>query len=60
MLILTRKPEQRLFIGNEIVVTVICTDRGRVKLGIEAPAHLEIWREEIAPEDHPALRRSTK
>jgi carbon storage regulator len=50
MLVLTRKPGERFVIGNgpdAVFVTVIEIDHGKVRLGIEAPKHLEVDREEI-------------
>lgn len=49
MLILSRKPGERLLIGDGIVITV-CDIRGAaVRIGIEAPREIEIVREELAP-----------
>lgn len=47
MLILTRKMNERIFIGDEIVLVVLGFENNRVKLGIEAPADVTILREEI-------------
>ena len=47
MLVLTRKNMETIRIGEDIVVTVVQTGRGRVKLGIEAPAHLRVLRGEL-------------
>lgn len=47
MLILTRKQDESVIIDGDIKVTVISDRHGQVKLGIEAPADVEIWREEI-------------
>jgi carbon storage regulator len=47
MLILTRKPEQSILIGEDIVVTVLAVEGDRVKLGIRAPAHVTVLREEV-------------
>jgi carbon storage regulator len=47
MLVIERKAGKRLVIGGEIVVTVLETHRGRVRLGIEAPQDIEVWREEL-------------
>jgi carbon storage regulator len=48
MLVLTRKKNEMIRIGNDIVVKVISTGRGKVKLGIEAPAHVRVLRAELA------------
>lgn len=34
-------------VGDDIVITVIDIDRGKIRLGIEAPKGVPIWREEI-------------
>ena len=54
MLVLTRKKMETIRIGEDIVVTVVQTGRGRVKLGIEAPAHLRVLRGELEMRE-PAL-----
>jgi carbon storage regulator len=51
MLVLTRKSNERLVIGDSIVVTVLQIGRGRVRLGIEAPAEYRILREGLSPKD---------
>jgi carbon storage regulator len=48
MLILARSVEERIFIGDDIVVTVLEIGRGRVRLGIDAPPDVAIVRAEIA------------
>ena len=47
MLVLSRKPQQSIVIGDEIRITVIEMGRGRVQIGISAPDYLPIFREEI-------------
>lgn len=47
MLVLSRKPQQTICIGDDIFITVLRVDRGRVKLGIEAPADVHVDRGEI-------------
>ncbi len=47
MLVLSRKTHQGLWIGDNVFVTVLSIDRGRVKLGIEAPEEVHIDREEL-------------
>jgi carbon storage regulator CsrA len=48
MLVLTRKRAESIKIGNDIVIKVIHTSRGTVKLGIDAPAHVRVLRAELA------------
>ncbi len=47
MLVLSRKSFQSIQIGQEIRITVLKMDRGQVRLGIEAPARIEVLREEL-------------
>ena len=47
MLILTRKKEETIKIGDDITVRVLGIQGGNVKLGIEAPKSTEVHREEI-------------
>lgn len=47
MLILYRHPQQSLHIGDEITVTVLGVQGNQVRLGIQAPAHVGVYREEI-------------
>ncbi|MDB4584624.1 carbon storage regulator CsrA [Draconibacterium sp.] len=47
MLILTRKQNESVIIDGDIKVTVLSDKHGQVKLGIDAPENVEIWREEI-------------
>ncbi len=47
MLILTRKPGESLYIGDEVVVTVVEIKGNQVRVGIKAPADKRIYREEI-------------
>ncbi len=47
MLVLTRKAEETIQIGDDIVVKVIKTSRGTVKIGIDAPEHIRVMRGEL-------------
>ncbi len=47
MLILTRRPGERVVIGDNILVTVMGVSGHTVRLGIEAPQGVSIYREEI-------------
>jgi carbon storage regulator len=47
MLVLSRKENQRIKLGNSIVVTVVRLGRDKVRLGIEAPADMLVLREEL-------------
>ena len=47
MLVLSRKPQERIMIGDSIVVTVVAVKGDRVRVGIEAPPDVPIHREEL-------------
>jgi len=47
MLILTRRPGQRIRIGDDVVVIVQAVVGRTVRLGFEAPPDVKVWREEI-------------
>lgn len=47
MLVLTRKPKEQIIIGDKIVITVVQVNGDRVRLGIEAPRDMPIYREEL-------------
>ena len=60
MLVLNRKPGERVVIGNNIVVTVLEIRSGHVKLGIECPHHVAVHREEVHRRIHEAqIHRSS-
>ena len=47
MLIITRKPGERVMVGDDIVVHVMELVGGSVRIGIEAPRSVPVYREEI-------------
>ena len=47
MLILTRRPDETVVIGNDIRVRVMAVKGNQVRIGIEAPKNIEVDREEI-------------
>jgi carbon storage regulator len=47
MLILTRRVSERVIIGDNIEVTVLSVKGHQVRIGIEAPKHVPVHREEI-------------
>lgn len=57
MLVLARKPGERIVIGegdSQVVVTVLKTDDGKVRLGFEAPPEVVILRAELIEETQAA------
>jgi len=47
MLILTRKPGETIVIDDDIKVTVLGITGAQIRIGIDAPEHITIHREEI-------------
>ncbi|MFW6386519.1 MAG: carbon storage regulator CsrA [Bacillota bacterium] len=47
MLILTRNKEEKIMIGDNIVITVLDVAGDKVQLGIDAPREIEVHREEV-------------
>ena len=47
MLILARKEGEAIIVADNIRIQILETRAGQVKLGIEAPGHITIHREEI-------------
>jgi carbon storage regulator len=49
MLVLSRKLGEKIHIGENICITVVDIDRGKVRLGIEAPRSVPVYRQELLP-----------
>lgn len=47
MLVLSRKVNEKIVIDGGIVITVVKVEGGQVRLGIEAPSHVKVYREEL-------------
>jgi carbon storage regulator len=47
MLVLSRKIGERIVIDDRIVVTIVEIRGGKIRLGIEAPKEVPVWREEL-------------
>lgn len=50
MLVLARKQDQTIMIGDHIVIKVVWMERNTVKIGIHAPASVPVHRQEIYDE----------
>jgi carbon storage regulator len=57
MLVLSRKPNERVMIGKDIRITVVSISGHQVHLGIEAPSAVPIAREELLPPPPPGAHR---
>lgn len=47
MLVLSRRPQQSLLIGHDVVITVLEVNGDTVRIGISAPPEVQIHREEV-------------
>jgi carbon storage regulator len=50
MLVLTRKANQSIMIGDDIEVFVLSTAGDKVRIGITAPRDIPVFRQEIYPD----------
>ena len=50
MLVITRKEAEMVQIGDDIIVKIVQTGRGSIKIGIEAPANVRVLRGEMSAE----------
>jgi carbon storage regulator len=60
VLVLTRRANQSIMIGHEIVVTVLEVRGDQVRLGIKAPRSIDVHREEIFAQLQQANREAVK
>jgi carbon storage regulator len=51
MLVLSRKRQQSILIGDNIRITIVDAGRGNVRVGVEAPRDLSVDREEVRVRD---------
>ena len=56
MLVLSRKRDERIVIGDIIVITVVEVRGDKVRLGIEAPSEVPVHRQEVLD----AMRRGSE
>jgi carbon storage regulator len=54
MLVLSRKRDERIVIGDNIVITIVEVRGDKVRLGIEAPSEVPVHRQEVLD----AMRRA--
>ena len=52
MLVLTRKSNQSIMIGDDVEVSVLSVMGEKVRIGIQAPQHVPVFRKEIYLEIH--------
>lgn len=47
MLVLARKLGEKIYIAPDIVITVVDIDRGKIRIGIECPRDVGIYRDDL-------------
>ena len=47
MLVLTRKKNEHIQIGEDIEISILAIEGDQIKIGIQAPRHIDIHRKEI-------------
>ena len=47
MLVLTRKPRQQIMIGDDVVINIVEVQGDNVRIAIDAPRSVKIYRGEI-------------
>ena len=47
MLVLSRKLNEEIYIGDKVKITIVALDKGRVRLGISAPDDVPVHRKEV-------------
>lgn len=60
MLVLTRKRDEKVMIGDNIVVTVVDIRGDKVRLGVEAPSDVPVHRQEVYDAIKRDQRRQTQ
>ena len=64
MLILTRRPGESLYLGDDIRITVLGLQGKQIKLGLQVPAEMTVYREEVykrvIEENQQAMAASTE
>jgi carbon storage regulator len=58
MLVLSRRVGERIVLSGGVVLTVLAVHRSQIRLGVEAPPEVSVWREEIIRTDRRSGRPS--
>ena len=59
MLVLSRKPGERILIGDDVTITLVRIGPNNVRIGIEAPREMNIVREELLTEPEQKGEKTT-
>ena len=49
MLLLTAKPDDVIYVGDDIRLTITYCEGRRVRIGFDLPKDVQVWRDKIAP-----------
>ena len=60
MLVLSRKENQRIKLGDSIVLTIVRVSGDKVRLGIDAPSNMLVLRDELTPHEPPSASSGEK
>ena len=60
MLVLSRKPGDSIVVDGRIIIHVVKTDKDTVKIGVEAPREVPIFRKEIYDEIRSSNQEAAK
>ena len=47
ILVITRRPQERFFVGDNVVITIVEIEPGKIRVGIDAPPNIKVFREEL-------------
>jgi carbon storage regulator len=47
MLVLTRKTNQSIMIGDDVEITVLAVSKDKIRIGISAPREISVFRKEV-------------
>jgi carbon storage regulator len=47
MLVLTRKKNQKIMIGDDVELTIVDIKSEQIKIGVNAPDHIKVFRKEV-------------
>ena len=60
MLVLTRKSQQQIKVGDDIVITILKVRGKQVQVGIEAPRNVRVLRGEVPADEPPRVAREDR
>jgi len=60
MLVLSRKENEKIKLGDNITLTIVRVSGDKVRLGIEAPSDVVILREELSPRNDGSTANSAR